>query len=477
MAALACRSMGTDSADLAQRVAVELERLARKARPMDVRNVETPELERIASSAGLSIGDLIAQGVESTEPKAYRDAAHSLLVDDAVRSKTFTTRSKLAAAAFDVTYDGFRRVSKGRPSIREMVFIELAQSITREALTVKEAVSSGVESHPAALSLQGNRWRRRSLVAIAVLVITAGVGAWWLAALAAGGPEAGAGETGGAPAVADDGEARLFGDIDVSRYCAETYGSGSIAQADPESDNGGWRCSSPGQVIAADLAEACRSQYGNSAHAEAVEGGAGGWRCVTEIGGATAGACLVDAGAFDPSLTDEFSAYAARFRTRFEAGGGVEALGCPLTLMHHWADGIMQEFGDGEVPTTAILALSPEQVVLLDGASWSAFRRIKGLTGGLVGYPTTEPQLVDEMVVVSLSAGGELMSKSSDGPFYWLAPVVAAYWRQSGGVSGCLGAPISDAYTDLGLFKQDFEQGQLTLNPFAGELTAEPACV
>lgn len=489
-------------AELVEQLTDELERLCRRARPVDIRAVDTPTLDEVANVAGTTAGELVAWAVQQVEPLAYREAAHRLLTDDAVRSQTFTVRSKLAAEAFGISYDGFRRAGDGRPSARTSVLTEVARHAAHRGQDTSgeqadpvgpdELVTIDNEPRtPGILVAAHTAQRRRRTVAVAAAAIGLLAAAIAIPVLTrsdrpraeaadslpsadSSGPRLAAPSTQVPPTV-DGPSTSLYGSIDVSSFCTQRYGEGSIAQADPGSDASGWRCFGSDGSKPVDLDEVCRTQYGQSAVATSIASGPGNWRCVVEVGGpADADTCAVEPGSFDSSLTDEFSTYAADFRQLYELHGGQATLGCPLNLMHHWAGGVMQELGTDGTPSASLLALSPDQALLLEGAAWQAFDRIKGLTGGLVGYPVNEPVLEDEMVVIRLSAGGMLIAKKIEGPFYWLTPVVTDYWLKHGGRTGCLGPPASDAYTDLGTFKQAFERGQLTLDPFKGTLDADP---
>ena len=90
-----------------------------------------------------------------------------------------------------------------------------------------------------------------------------------------------------------------------------------------------------------------------------------------------------------------------------------------------------------------------------------------------MGYPTNEPQLVDDIYQVQLSVGGALVASQMDAPFHWLPAVVYSRWQELGGPSSCLGMPISDPYTDGASFKQDFTSGLFSLSTVTGTMTYE----
>src|SRR3546814_7435709 len=66
---------------------------------------------------------------------------------------------------------------------------------------------------------------------------------------------------------------------------------------------------------------------------------------------------------------------------------------------------------------------------------------------------------------VELSLGGHLIGPRADSQSFLLAPPVLAEWERSGGASGRLGLPMTNAYVFDGSLRQEFEHGHLRLSP------------
>ncbi len=470
----------------------DLQTLTRTSNPVGFIDLQIPALDAEATRTGLDTADLIAAATERITDDAVRRSAEKLF-DISSRTESFTHRSRLAAEQMGISLDGFRRRSGGRPSRRDLVVVELARQIqqfapanattseiTAAEITISEASTTETRTTGTDTSRAGtdapaiddeshgpqpdttvdetgvtepanpSRRRRLPLAVIAALVIVA-VGSIGVI-----------GVRNYIRSVQADRIAELArdvpGDLDMSLYCVDTYSQDTIA----EPQGSGWVCrnaddpsSSPMPI---DPDEVCATQYGESTRAIALDDTAGAWRCEL-IGPVTTTAdCQIAPGAFDASLADTMSPFAQGFRQRFERA---DDLPCPTSIMHRWADGILQELGS-EGEQSALIALSPDTIVLLEGSAWAAFDRIKGITGSLVGYPLNEPEQRFDGVLVELSADGALFATSERATFHWLPPVVYQYWVEHG---ACLGPPVSDPYTNGDHFRQDFLNDSLVLNP------------
>ncbi|MGF1595835.1 MAG: hypothetical protein ACFCVK_02740 [Acidimicrobiales bacterium] len=489
----------TDTTVLQRHLLGDLERYVKLTKPASLRAFQGDALGGVAGELARGVGPLIEDAVERIADRRYRRAAWLLLVDPEHRTSNLTTRSSLAAAEFGLAPDTFRKRTDGaspRTEVLDEVASELAQLATAptpesdpSSAVAPSAVAPSVvapAARPVAPATDPGRtvnaagplgFRRRRLVAVAVALLV-GVVVGSLTRFVgpdADGSEA-AGEQDGAvagPATGPGGGEELMGEVDVSLHCETTNGAGWVAAPDPASSSG-WLCrrGAGGPTVAADIAAACHEQYGDAASAR-VGDGPSTWRCVMVAEPSAAdGDCAVAAGSYDPSLSGEYAPYAASFRRRFDESAAATTA-CPLTVMHRWATGILQELGTDGVSTGALVATEPDAVLLLDGSAWQAFNRIKGIYGEFVGYPENEPERRGDVVVVALSAGGALVAERLDGPFYWLPPVIFPYWKGRGGPTGCLGLAISDPYASGDSFKQDFEHGRLVLDPLAGSFGPE----
>lgn len=506
----------------------DLQALCRLTIPAEIRGFGGERLGAMAADLGIGVDRLIERAVTDIRDERYRAAARILLVDPERRCDNMTTRSALAAEVFGLNPDGFRRKRRRRGSARDEVLGEVAHQL--EAIAAVGAESSGggsggdessggepggdessgggssgrgpagepggvdegppgpagapdraprivagLRSAPRALGRMASRIGRPGLPALGLLLLVAGLVivpvAW---RLSTGGGDDRSGAQVLAPASTD--VVLLAGEIDVTLHCQDNHGSAWSAH--PTTGGGlEWLCRDPtgGNEIAADLDRACQEQYGPAARATNRESSPEAWRCEIALARTLMRAdCAVDAGGFDSDASYDFAVFAASFRARYREGGGVEALGCPRTTVHRWGSGVLQELGDGDRATGALLAASAEDgVVLLVGSSWEAFDRIKGITGAFVGYPTAEPERSDDVWTVPLSGGGSLVAARHEGPYLWIPPVAWGLWISLGGAEGCLGLPLTDPYAAETSLRQDFENGQLVLDPAVGRLETE----
>ncbi len=471
--------------EIVEPLADDLQTLARTSNPVGFIDLQLSALDSEAARTGLDTAELIANAIEQITDDAVRRSAQ-MLFDFASRTESFTRRSRLAAEQMGISLDGFRRRSDGRPSRRDLVILEVAGQITTvpAAVRLKEppgAADSGHANVDVDVELAeetssastnttsteattatpdaapGSRMKRAVLVGTAILVVVS------LGAI---------GVRSYIRSVQADRIAELArdvpGDLDMSLYCTEQYNDDTIA----EPSGSGWVCrnaddgSSP---IPIDPDEVCATQYGESTRAIALDDTAGAWRCELIGPVATSQECDIAPGAFDASLADTMSPYAQGFRQRFEQA---DNLPCPSSIMHRWADGILQELGS-QNEQSALIALSPDTIVLLEGSAWAAFDRVKGITGSLVGYPLNEPEERYGGLVIDLSADGALFASSQQATFHWLPPVVYQYWIDN---VACLGPPVSDPYTNGDHFRQDFSNDSLVLNPSTISFNALGEC-
>ncbi len=431
---------------------------------MEFIDLRTPALDAEAIRTGLDSAELIAVAVGQITDDAVRRSAEQLF-DISNRTESFTHRSRLAAEQMGISLDGFRRRSDGRPSRRDLVVLEVANQIQQlgsahegvaaadpietESSTVNSGTvnSSSIDSQ--SLETVGPSKRRLDLLLLVGLLGLVIVSVGVLAARSY------------IRSVQADRIAELTrdvpGDLDMSLYCTETYDGDIIA----EPSGSGWVCrdaDDQSDPISIDPDEVCATQYGESTKALALDDTAGAWRCELVGQPSKSEECEIAPGAFDASLADTMSPFAQGFRRRYEQA---ESLPCPTSIMHRWADGILQELGS-EDEQSALIALSPDNIVLLEGSSWMAFDRIKGITGSLVGYPLNEPEDSHDGLLVELSADGALFATNDRSTFHWLPPVVFQYWTDH---LTCLGPPVSDPYTNGDHFRQDFLNDSLVLNP------------
>lgn len=447
----------------ANSILIELEEISRAYGPGKIRQVDTPGLTLIAQQLELTRDELIAECVSKIDDDRYRSTADTLLIRPEVRQSNFTQRTSLAAAEFGIGVDAFRRVPKqGGLSTRSLVLLEAAQQAADIAPTaatenaaskqtpVLEALSTS-DSEPHSQDLLTSN-RRAWLAPIMALAAFVALGAFAIQRV----PDSAA-------------SISLAGEVDVTMQCVAQGDQDSVALPDPSS--AGWLCrAGDGVRETADIEQACHFQYGTESSAQNLSGNNSSWRCVTHFPIDSDDDCPVAAGAFNPSTSDIHSPFASSFRHRYEEAGGHEVLGCPTQLLHHWVAGPMQELETEDGQKSAIIALTPDAPILLQGTAFGAFNRVKGITGELVGFPTSEPYVRTGIYYVDLSSGGSLIAATEDAPFYWVPPVVAESWAALGGVDSCVGLPISDPYSADGAFKQDFEDGVFSLSVLTGEL-------
>ena len=268
------------------------------------------------------------------------------------------------------------------------------------------------------------------------------------------------------------------GPLDITLWCTSRFGDDAAAEVTGNgSDDWACRGGSVANDQAIDFEAACAFAYGDGARAQNLTNDPYDWECKPDSDAALRdGPCAIGVGRFDPSNTHDFARYAAAFLTTWNSQAEAP---CPATVMHRWSEGVIQELGPrfaGEYGG-AILATDPDNVVLLTGAIWSSYAQVIGLSPGLVGFPTGP---VDESAgdssILPLSAGGALVARTSTEQYHWIPGVALTTWLQSGGVGGCLGAPVSNPYAIPIGFRQDYENGALILDVTIGEMQTEGEC-
>ncbi|MEO1064443.1 MAG: hypothetical protein AAFZ07_23735 [Actinomycetota bacterium] len=433
--------MGT--AEQTTAIAGELEDLASQWDPVALAELELPELTRRATQwqAGATVQDLVDAAVAAVPQENYRSAAGALLASSDHRwSQNLTERSTTAAAALDGgNYEAFRKRARGRPSKRDRVYTVVAEQVVRLA------------SHPSPLAVASTdrSGRGRWLLAAVVLLVVGAVAAVGIASR-------------------DSDESRAdvaAGPVDVTLYCSQRFGVGASASV-IDGGREGWRCQHAGTTETVDLNDACVQQYGQGAQARATEtASAYDWTCEIELTDeqTSTGACRIEAGAFDPSLSRSFAELSRGFRELYATGGGAE-VGCPLTLMHRWSVGVIQELTDGNEIVGAITSYNDGEPILLSGQAWRAFDRVIGLDADIVGFPTAAPNTTNGYSSIPLSGDGMLVGADTNAPHFLVPEVSLVPWNELGGAEGCLGLPNGDPYPIAEGFRQDFNGGALVLN-------------
>ena len=467
-----------------EEITSELDRLMRLYKPADIAAFAAPLLTSYAEANSQTIQRLIEARIDAMPDDRYRAAAQILLVQESIRSNNLSARTKKAATEFGQAYDTFRRAGSDGGTPRDSVLKAVAAVIIddprpdRGINVVLIAALSG-----AALSIL--------LVAGALIAFggTSSVNADTTAS-----PDTTAlPETTPIPAepttavevTAPPDTTQLtettadvaLGEIDVSLQCISAFGDDWVAVPTGTT----WACRAPfgTQTEPADLVAACKNQYGDRAKPVSTNPDSASWQCATPLTAADASdECSISAGQYDASQADDFADIASGFRERYELAGGADAVGCPQVMIHRWADGYLQELRQNDGGRAGLLSLRNQAPLLLEGSAWDAFNRIKGFTGGLVGFPLDEPVDADGHSALQLTGGGAIVSGLSESRSYrWMPSVVFERWLSIGGSDSCLGIPTTDPFTVGAQFKQDFEGGSMVLDPSIGALSVMgPAC-
>jgi hypothetical protein len=71
---------------------------------------------------------------------------------------------------------------------------------------------------------------------------------------------------------------RVLGGVNLSAYCANTYGQSKAVNVDNTS--GGWRCKSGRRLVSISVQAACRQQYGRNNLLAEVRSSDDSWVCI-----------------------------------------------------------------------------------------------------------------------------------------------------------------------------------------------------
>lgn len=161
-----------------------------------------------------------------------------------------------------------------------------------------------------------------------------------------------------------------------------------------------------------------------------------------QIDVAVGGACLAP-GTGEPE-------YEEAFREAYQAGGGREELGCPVSPVLPWTGaGFRQQIRgpDGESALAAVRE-DPGNAVLLrvdELAGLATIRQFANEGIAVAGYPVEEVErLPSGGSMLRLGAGPWADSglvKKEGGEWYWVQPEVWQRYMDAGGAEGFLGVP------------------------------------
>ncbi|MEM9656622.1 MAG: hypothetical protein AAGA65_31395 [Actinomycetota bacterium] len=411
-----------------------------------------------------SIEMLVGTAIASMSEGPHKAAASQLIGFGPDRWQSLKQRRARAAEATGMSPETFRRREEAT------VLDEVARQI---------AGLGGSQAEPAVHRRSIDRSRIAVVVSLLGLLLLAVLGYWVLPGLRADGDVEASG-VGATPAREQPANipVDLTGPLDVTLWCVEQFGPGASAEVTGQTARD-WACRSllSDGDAGVDFDAACAFAYGQATRAQNLTNDPYGWECRPSPDAIRPGGpCEIGVGTYDPLNSHAFDQYASPFVRAWRAA---ETDLCPGTIMHRWGQGVVQELGDSTPDgyEGAILAVDPDDVVVLDGSLWKAYERVIGLSPGLVGFPAGEPVEIDDgSEVLHLSAGGALVSRPPTDQYYWLPGVAFTAWLESGGRTGCLGSPVSNPYAVEVGFRQDYESAGLILDLTQGEIQVDGDC-
>ncbi|HSH31246.1 MAG TPA: hypothetical protein VK963_01115, partial [Candidatus Saccharimonadales bacterium] len=153
---------------------------------------------------------------------------------------------------------------------------------------------------------------------------------------------------------------------------------------------------------------------------------------------------------------------------------GQGAMGSPVSGVHSWGPGCIQDFAGGSWGRSALMAPGcGNAVYVMAGPEWTYYEgTYRGSASAIYGYPANDVHRWGSGWVQDLSGGQRgwniLMRGDWVGRIYNLRGAIWQKYREMGGTAGYLGFPTSEEYGWSGIVRQDFEGGSLVWDSAGG---------